>query len=218
MSGAVVAALLLAPTAHAEAEDGLTSKDGRLAQQQSIQEFADRTDRDAAHIEARLRSEGVPDDIAIQLDEMQLVDRSEVGIQLDEMQPVEGSEVDLIEQESNDATLLNDPVVPGSCGFSYVFINDVGPLLYGIETGFSIDPPQTAVGYSWKVQVTNPFGFSRNHRWGGGLANRTNWDGVRVDDAPLATVYTASASGWAAINGTSLLCYSAGPVDSRFIN
>lgn len=218
LAAAVAAAVLLAPAAHAEPGDSVEADDGRLAQQEAIQEFADRSGYDAADVEARLRADGVPDNVAIELDAMRLVEPSEAGLTVDELQLLEPALTDRIAQEPGDAGTLSGPVVEGECGISYVFINNIGPLLYGIETGFILNAPRTAYAYNWRVQVTSPFGFSRNHRWAGPLANRGTWEGTRVDDVPLATSYNAAASGWAAMNDTGLLCTSAGPNSSQFIN
>ena len=179
--------------------DGPVSSDV-LAQQDEIDRYADEEGLDPAEVEAMLRRHNVPADLTIELESMELV---EANVPLDPDRKV-------------DRAPALAPIVRGSCGTSWVGIDDVGARLYSITTGFEVNQP--AVGYWWKVRVTNPYGFGRNHRWSGGLAARYYWEGFKVDDVSRATRYSAKASGYAIIYGTNAYCYSKHPTDSHIIN
>lgn len=104
-------------------------------------------------------------------------------------------------------------VVTGNCGYSSVSLRDVGSKKYTVVTGFGVAP--AAVSYTWSVRVTGPK-WDKTHRWSGGLALRTTWQGQVTNVVNTGGWYVAKATGTAVLSN-GFVCSSGGPVTEEAI-
>jgi hypothetical protein len=109
--------------------------------------------------------------------------------------------------------------IGGPCGYSFVYISDVGPDQYRVRTGFHTDIP--SISYSWTadvIEIDNT--YFKSFHWGGPLAFRFNWEAKvtrTVGDAGYYTAWVIPDESWA-LTEIGVLCNSLGPTDTKFIN
>lgn len=106
--------------------------------------------------------------------------------------------------------------VSSSCGTSSVFLANPLDLKYKLDTGWAVISP--AISYSWAVLVTGPGGYSKTHKWGGGLLMRSTWAAsvVASISASQRGDFRAYASG-TVLFANGFTCRSTNPTDIEYI-
>lgn len=105
----------------------------------------------------------------------------------------------------------------GDCGYSWLYVDDVGTLIADVWLGFYVNYP--AVSYDAGYVLSADEGaFASYSEYGGGLAFRNDWSHHEFEGVPLPDDYVGEVQYMNAYFASGLWCSSLLPADVEYVD